>query len=111
MTKFNSPLLSSPTCSLSNAHQIRLAQQKLLLELTSNQLDEEFQSIKQDNKLEEMTLVELKHQCKFYQISSSHGNKNQLIDRIRKAKNQKLLQSKSSGSIFIDFKLFFFGFK
>ena len=78
--------------SSSNVHQIRLAQQQLLLELTSNNHQDEQQSLSSScllhkKTLEQMTLVELRDLCKQYQIPSSHANKTKLIKRIKQAQN------------------------
>jgi len=73
--------------SLSDSHQIRLAQQQLLLELTTNKRDEE-QSLLPKKSLEQMTLVELRELCKQYQIPSSHTNKTKLIERIKQTQNK-----------------------
>ncbi|CAF3268281.1 unnamed protein product, partial [Rotaria sp. Silwood2] len=91
-----SPLSSKPKVtkidslsSSSNAHQIRLAQQQLLLELTSNKQEEQQSSslsslsLLHKKTLEQMTLVELRDLCKQYQIPSSHINKTKLIERIK----------------------------
>ena len=81
VTKVDS-LSSSP-----DTHQIRLAQQQLLLELTTNKQDEEESSLPKKS-LEQMTLVELRELCKQYQIPSSHINKTKLIERIKQAQNK-----------------------
>ncbi|CAF5022410.1 unnamed protein product, partial [Rotaria sp. Silwood1] len=95
-----SPLSSKPKVtkidslsSFSNAHQIRLAQQQLLLELTSNKQDEQqssssSSSLLNKKTLEQMTLIELRDVCKQYQIPSSHANKTKLIERIKQAQNK-----------------------
>jgi hypothetical protein len=69
----------------SNTHQIRLAQQQLLLELTSEKKEEEQPSQK---SLEQMTRIELRDLCKQYQIPSSHTNKTKLIERIKQTQNK-----------------------
>ncbi|CAF3057891.1 unnamed protein product [Rotaria socialis] len=75
--------------SSSNVHQIRLAQQQLLLELTSNEQQSSLPSSLVNRKpLEQMTLVELRDVCKHYQIPSSHANKTKLIERIKQAQNK-----------------------
>lgn len=80
MTKIES--LSSSSCT----HQIRLAQQELLLELTSDKHEED-QSFS-NKSLEQMTKVELRDLCKQYQIPSSNTNKTKLIERIKQTQNQ-----------------------
>lgn len=82
MTKVDS-LSSAP-----NAHQIRLAQQQLLLELTSSNQDEQPVAAPK-RSLEQMTLVELREMCKQYQIPSSHMNKSKLIERIKQAQSKR----------------------
>ena len=82
--------------SSSNAHHVRLAQQKLLLELTSNKHDEDEQQLSSSKKsLEQMTRIELRELCRQYQIPSSHTNKTQLIERIKQTQNQINNQGKS----------------
>jgi hypothetical protein len=71
----------------SNTHQVRLAQQLLLLELTSNKQEEEQLSSSQKS-LEQMTRIELRDLCKQYQIPSSHTNKSKLIERIKQTQNK-----------------------
>ncbi|CAF1159971.1 unnamed protein product [Adineta steineri] len=73
--------------STSNTHHIRLAQQQLLLELTSNKQNEQ-EILLPKKSLEQMTLVELKELCKKYQIPSSHTNKTKLIERIKQVQNK-----------------------
>ncbi len=68
-----------------SAHEIRLAQQQLLFELTSIDKHEEQSS---QTSLEQMTRNELRDLCKQYQIPSSHTNKCQLIERIKQTSNQ-----------------------
>jgi hypothetical protein len=62
-----------------------LAQQQLLLELTSEKKEEEQPSQK---SLEQMTRIELRDLCKQYQIPSSHTNKTKLIERIKQTQNK-----------------------
>ncbi|CAF1139372.1 unnamed protein product [Rotaria sordida] len=92
-----SPISSKPKVtkidslsSSSNAHQIRLAQQQLLLELTSNKQDEQqsSSSLLHKKTLEQMTLAELRDLCKQCQIPSSHANKTKLIERIKQIQNK-----------------------
>lgn len=93
MTKVDSLSLSS------NVHHIRLAQQQLLLELTSNKLEEQQSSsvlLSHKKTLEQMTLVELRDLCKQYQIPSSHANKTKLIQRIKQAQNKVINQGNST---------------
>lgn len=71
----------------SNAHQIRLAQQQLLLELTEEKLDEQIQK-QFDKPLEQMTKIQLRDLCKQYQIPSSHSNKTTLIQRIKQTQQK-----------------------
>ncbi len=78
--------------SSSNAHQIRLAQQQLLLELTSDKQNEELEPSKKS--LEQMTRDELRDLCKKYQIPSSHTNKTKLIERIKQTQNKIHTQGK-----------------
>ena len=68
----------------SNSHQIRLAQQELLLELTSEKQEEP----PSQKTLEQMTRIELRDLCKQYQIPSSHTNKTKLIERIKQTQNK-----------------------
>ncbi|CAF1146363.1 unnamed protein product, partial [Rotaria magnacalcarata] len=75
--------------SSSNVHQIRLAQQQLLLELTSNEQQSSLSPPLFHRKpLEQMTLIELRDVCKHYQIPSSHANKTKLIERIKQTQNK-----------------------
>lgn len=80
MTKIESLSSSSST------HEIRLAQQELLLELTSDKPEEDQPLL--NKSLEEMTKGELRDLCKQYQIPSSHTNKTKLIERIKQTQNQ-----------------------
>lgn len=95
----------------SNAHRIRLAQQKLLLELTSDKVDEDQQQ--SQKSLEQMTKIELRDLCKQYQIPSSHTNKTKLIERIKQTQNQIhqqgniILQQKENDSSICSFSSFF----
>jgi hypothetical protein len=79
--------------SPSDSHKIRLAQQELLLELTSAKQDEGELSLPRKS-LEQMTLVELRDLCKQYQIPSSHANKTKLIERIKQIQNKMNNQGK-----------------
>lgn len=78
---------ASPASSASTSHQIRLAQQQLYLELTTNKSTNsnvdatKFSSI-EDKPLEQLTLNQLKDLCRMYHLPSSHANKSQLIQRI-----------------------------
>ena len=72
--------------SLPSSHQIRLAQQELLLELTSDKHEQD--QIFLNKSLEQMTKGELRDLCKQYQIPSSHTNKTKLIERIKQTQNQ-----------------------
>lgn len=80
MTKIESLSHSSDT------HHIRLAQQELLLELTSDKVDEDQQQSRKS--LEQMTKIELRDLCKQYQIPFSHTNKSKLIERIKQTQHQ-----------------------
>jgi len=80
--------------SSSNAHQIRLAQQQLLLELTSEKGDDDQSSQPMPKPLEQMTKIELRDLCKQYQIPSSHSNKTTLIQRIKQSQEKLYEQSK-----------------
>ena len=88
--------------SSSNPHLIRLAQQELLLELTKGEQEtdeEQLTSISRE-QLEQMTMVELRHQCKRYQIGSSHANKTTLIQRIKQVESQLQNSSNSFDRLF-----------
>ena len=88
--------------SSSNPHQVRLAQQELLLELTKGEqeTDEEQLRLTSRKELEQMTMVELRHQCKRYQIGSSHANKSTLIQRIKQVESQLQNPSNSTHRLF-----------
>lgn len=75
--------------SSSTPHQIRLAQQDLLLELTRSSDVDESRAKSLVKSLDQMTLVELREQCKQYQLPSSHANKSQLIQRIEQHRRDK----------------------
>ena len=77
--------------SSSNTHQIRLAQQQLLLELTDEKQDD-----KNEKPLEQMTKIELRDLYKQYQIPSSHSNKTTLIQRIKQTQQQIQQQGKNN---------------
>ncbi|CAF1581610.1 unnamed protein product [Adineta ricciae] len=81
--------------SSSSAHQIRLAQQQLLLELTADNNDVQ-PTVLPQKSLEQMTLVELRELCKQYQIPSSHTNKTKLIERIKQTQDKMHNQNVST---------------
>ena len=88
------PKVTKVQCSSpSTSHQIRLAQQALLLEMTSSP------STPSVRPWSEMTLVELREQCKECQLPSSHANKSQLLHRLEEHQREKEMQMFSASEL------------
>lgn len=82
--------LESSISSPSTSHRIRLAQQQLYLELTTNKSSSNIEQDKlsiENKPLEQLTLNELKDLCRLYHLPCSHANKSQLIQRILTFRN------------------------